>query len=192
MQWFEIFVLSCILALDAFLVAFSYGLVSKEIKINQGLKLSFVMGFFQFLMPLVGYFLFKSTSFAFGQYAQNIDHWIVFVIFTLLGGKIIKDSLNQEKEDFSLSLGALLLLGIATSIDALAGGIMIYAQNLPILHSTAMIGIITFALVMAGYYLSKILNSLPEKILGIFGGSLLILLGIKILIQHLLDSDSIL
>ncbi|VDH01831.1 putative sporulation protein YtaF [Helicobacter pametensis] len=186
MQWFEIFVLSCILALDAFLVAFSCGLISKKPKINQGLQLSLITGFFQFLMPIIGYILFKSTSFAFGEYAQSIDHWIVFIVFAFLGGKIIIDSHNQEQKEFSLSLSALLLIGIATSIDAFAGGMMIYAQNFSILYSALNIGIITFLLVIIGYYLSKFLSSLPEKWLGILGGSLLILLGTKILIQHLL------
>lgn len=187
MQWMEIFVLSCILALDAFLVAFSCGLISKNWKASEGLKISFVTGFFQFFMPIAGYLLFKSASFAFEQYAQNIDHWVVFVIFALLGGKIIKDSLNDaDQENFSsLSLNTLLLIGIATSIDALAGGVMIYTQNFPILQSAIMVGIITFALVILGYNLSKTLSSLPSKLLGILGGSLLVLLGIKILIQHL-------
>lgn len=185
MQWIEILILSCILALDAFLVAFSCGLIAKSWKIGDGIRISLITGFFQFLMPLIGYFLFKSASVVFEKYAQSIDHWIVFVIFALLGGKIIKDSLSeQEQESFSLSLSALLLIGLATSIDALAGGVMIYTQKLPILQSAVMIGVITFSLVTIGYNLSKILSSLPNKLLGILGGEILILLGIKILIQH--------
>lgn len=185
MQWIEILILSCILALDAFLVAFSCGLIAKSWKISDGIGISLITGFFQFLMPLIGYFLFKSASVVFEKYAQSIDHWIVFVIFALLGGKIIKDSLSeQEQENFSLSLSALLLIGLATSIDALAGGVMIYTQKLPILQSAVMIGVITFSLVIIGYNLSKILSSLPNKLLGILGGGILILLGIKILIQH--------
>lgn len=183
MQWIEILILSCILALDAFLVAFSCGLIAKSWKISDGIGISLITGFFQFLMPLIGYFLFKSASVVFEKYAQSIDHWIVFVIFALLGGKIIKDSLS-EQESFSLSLSALLLIGLATSIDALAGGVMIYTQKLPILQSAVMIGVITFSLVIIGYNLSKILSSLPNKLLGILGGGILILLGIKILIQH--------
>ena len=183
MQWIEILILSCILALDAFLVAFSCGLIAKSWKISDGIRISLITGFFQFPMPLIGYFLFKSASVVFEKYAQSIDHWIVFVIFALLGGKIIKDSLS-EQESFSLSLSALLLIGLATSIDALAGGVMIYTQKLPILQSAVMIGVITFSLVIIGYNLSKILSSLPNKLLGILGGGILILLGIKILIQH--------
>lgn len=185
MQWIEILIPSCILALDAFLVAFSCGLIAKSWKIGDGIRISLITGFFQFLMPLIGYFLFKSASVVFEKYAQSIDHWIVFVILALLGGKIIKDSLSeQEQENFSLSLSALLLIGLATSIDALAGGVMIYTQKLPILQSAVMIGVITFSLVIIGYNLSKILSSLPNKLLGILGGGILILLGIKILIQH--------
>lgn len=179
-------ILACILALDAFLVAFSCGLINKCWKISEGLKISFITGFFQFLMPAVGYLLFKSASVAFEKYARSIDHWVVFAIFALLGGKIIKDSLHQEGEQkISLSLGALLLIGIATSIDALAGGVMIYAQKLPIWENAILIGAITSILVILGYYLSKTLSSLPSKVLGILGGGMLLLLGGKILIQHL-------
>lgn len=186
MQIFDTLILACILALDAFLVAFSCGLIAKSWRISDGLKISFITGFFQFLMPLLGYLLFKSASFVFEKYAQSIDHWVVFIIFALLGGKIIKDSLAEESEEnFSLSLSALLLIGIATSIDALAGGVMIYTQKLPIWESAIMIGVVTFALVIIGYNLSKVLSSLPNKLLGILGGGILILLGAKILIQHL-------
>lgn len=186
MQFFDTFILACILALDAFLVAFSCGLIAKSWRMSNGLKISFITGFFQFLMPVIGYLLFKSASFVFEKYAQSMDHWIVFIIFALLGGKIIKDSLNQESgESFSLSLGALLLIGLATSIDALAGGVMIYTQKLPIIQSAVIIGVITFALVIIGYNLSKVLSSLPNKLLGILGGGILILLGAKILLQHL-------
>lgn len=186
MQFFDTFILACILALDAFLVAFSCGLIAKSWRMSDGLKISFITGFFQFLMPVIGYLLFKSASFVFEKYAQSMDHWIVFIIFALLGGKIIKDSLNQENEEsFSLSLGALLLIGLATSIDALAGGVMIYTQKLPIFQSAIIIGVITFALVIVGYNLSKVLSSLPNKLLGILGGGILILLGAKILLQHL-------
>lgn len=186
MQIIDTLILACILALDAFLVAFSFGLVSRSWKVSDGLKISFVTGFFQFLMPLLGYLLFKSASFVFEKYAQSLDHWIVFIIFALLGGKIIKDALSDEEEkEFSLTFGALVLIGVATSIDALAGGVMIYTQKLAILESASLIGVVTFALVILGYYLSKILSSLPNKILGILGGGMLVLLGCKILIQHL-------
>lgn len=187
MQFFDTFILSCILALDAFLVAFSCGLIAKSYKLTEGIKISSITGFFQFLMPIIGYLLFKSASFIFEKYAQSIDHWVVFGIFALLGGKIIKDSLSeQEQENFSLSFKALLLIGIATSIDALAAGVMIYTQKLPIIQNAVMIGVITFALVIVGYNLSKILSSLPSKTLGILGGGILILLGVKILIEHTL------
>lgn len=130
--------------------------------------------------------LFKSASFVFEKYAQSLDHWIVFIIFALLGGKIIKDALlDEEEKDFSLSFGALLLIGVATSIDALAGGVMIYTQKLEIWESALLIGVVTFALVILGFYLSKILSSLPNKVLGILGGGMLVLLGSKILIQHI-------
>lgn len=185
MQFLDTLILSCILALDAFLVAFSCGLIAKSWRMRDGLKISGITGFFQFLMPLLGYLLFRSASSFFEKYAQSIDHWVVFGIFALLGGKIIKDSLGeQEQEKFSFSLGALLLIGLATSIDALAAGVMIYTQKLPIFQSSLIIGVITFALVILGYNLSKILSSLPSKTLGILGGGILILLGIKILVEH--------
>ena len=186
MQFFDTLVLACVLALDAFLVAFSCGLVSKSWKISDGLKISCITGFFQFLMPLIGYLLFRSASFVFEKYAQSLDHWIMFIIFALLGGKIIKDSLsNEEKKEFSLSFGALVLIGIATSIDALAGGVMIYTQKLEIWESASLIGVVTFALVILGYHLSKVLSSLPNRVLGILGGGMLVLLGSKVLIQHI-------
>ena len=187
--YLEIIVLGISLAIDACIVAFSYGLCSKPWKINNGLRIAITTSFFQWLMPIIGWYMLWIANEGFSDYASIVDHWITFAIFLVLGLKIIKDAHSEEDEDQApktLSLGVLLLIGIATSIDALAAGVMIFSQNTPLYMSASLIGAITFVCVIIAYLASKTLSQIPTKMLETGAGLVLIALGIKVLVEHTL------
>ncbi len=187
--YLEIIILGISLAIDACIVAFSYGLCSKPWKINNGLRIAITTSFFQWLMPIIGWYMLWIANEGFSDYASIVDHWITFAIFLVLGLKIIKDAHSEEDEDQTpktLSLGVLLLIGIATSIDALAAGVMIFSQNTPLYMSASLIGAITFVCVIIAYVASKTLSQIPTKMLETGAGIVLIGLGIKVLIEHTL------
>ncbi|WP_297811019.1 manganese efflux pump [uncultured Helicobacter sp.] len=187
MEYLEIILLGIILAVDASIVAFSYGLYEKW-HIQNGLKIALVTAFFQALMPIFGWIMIKFASDRLSQIADSFDHWITFLVFLVLGLKIIKDSYTNEEEESPkvLSLRILLLIGIATSIDALAAGMLIFSQNAPLFLSASLIGGITFLCVILAYSLSKTLTKIPTRILEISAGCILIALGLKVLIEHTL------
>ncbi|MDE7255686.1 MAG: manganese efflux pump MntP family protein [Helicobacter sp.] len=187
--YLEIIILGVSLAIDACIVAFSYGLCSKPWKINNGLRIAITTSFFQWLMPIIGWYMLWIANEGFSDYASIVDHWITFAIFLVLGLKIIKDAHSEEDEDQTpktLSLGVLLLIGIATSIDALAAGVMIFSQNTPLYMSASLIGAITFVCVIIAYVASKTLSQIPTKMLETGAGIVLIGLGIKVLVEHTL------
>ena len=183
----EILLLGITLAVDASVVAFSYGLCQKW-HIGNGVQIALVTSFFQALMPLLGWFLIWFASENLAQFADTFDHWITFLVFLALGFKIIKDSNSSEEEQTqkSLSFLVLLLIGIATSIDALAAGVLIFSQNEPVLSSASWIGIMTFICVVFAYLFSKTLAKIPTQFLEIGAGCILIALGFKVLIEHTL------
>ena len=187
--YLEIIVLGVSLAIDACIVAFSYGLCSKPWKIHNGLRIAITTSFFQWLMPIIGWYMLWIANEGFSDYASIVDHWITCAIFLVLGLKIIKDAHSEEDEEQTpktLSLGVLLLIGIATSIDALAAGVMIFSQNTPLYMSASLIGAITFVCVIIAYLASKTLSQIPTKMLETGAGIVLIALGIKVLVEHTL------
>lgn len=186
MEYLEILLLGITLAIDASIVAFSYGLYEKW-RLQNGLKIALVTSFFQGLMPILGWIMIKFASDSLSQIADSFDHWITFIVFLALGLKIIKDSYtNEEESPKALSLWVLLLIGIATSIDALAAGVLIFSQNAPLFVSAFLIGVITFVCVVFAYFLSKTLTKIPTRKLEISAGCILIALGFKVLIEHTL------
>lgn len=185
----EIIILGITLAVDASIVAFSYGLCMKPWRLHNGFRIALVTSTFQFIMPFIGWFAIWFASERFSHYAGVIDHWITFVIFLLLGFKIIKDSnSNEDKQKLSknLSLWILLIIGIATSIDALAAGVLIFSQNESLGMSASLIGVITFICVFLAYIASKTFYKIPSHPLEIIAGCILILLGFKVLLDHTL------
>lgn len=186
----EIIILGISLAIDACIVAFSYGLCSKPWRINNGLRIAITTSFFQWLMPIIGWYMLWIANEGFSDYASVVDHWITFAIFLVLGLKIIKDAHSEDDDDAqtpkTLSLGVLLLIGIATSIDALAAGVMIFSQNTPLYTSASLIGAITFVCVIIAYLASRTLSQIPTKMLETGAGIVLIALGIKVLVEHML------
>jgi putative Mn2+ efflux pump MntP len=180
----ELLMIALSLALDAFSLAVSFGMTSLQCSMSSKVRISLSFGFFQFLMPLLGFWLGSSMA----QFVNQWDHWIVFAILTMVGGKMIWDGFgkeeNQETEDMSHGL-PLLFASLATSIDAFAVGISFALLKKEIYFSSAVIGIVAFSLsfvgVTFGAHIGKNWIKRPELI----GGLAIILIGIKTLLQGL-------
>ena len=174
------------LAMDAFAVSISSGVTINKMKIRHALLIASFFGFFQAIMPVFGWL----SAIWFKDYMPKIDHWIAFFLLLGVGSKMIYESFrNTEKEDEknALNIYVLFLLSIATSIDAFAVGISFSFLNISILKPVFLIGIITFILSFIGTYLGRIFGHIFENKLEILGGIVLIIMGIKILIEGLLQ-----
>ncbi len=178
MSIYEVIILSFALALDAMLVCFSYGLVVKEKRLKNALKLSLSFGIFQFLMPILGWNL---TGFVYNP-LEIYSKWIVFVVFVFLGLKFLKEAFFKgEKESKCECISALCIISLAfaTSIDAFSAGVSIRFINIDIWLPCIMIGIITFILSFFGFFAAGIFCRFPSKYINISGAVLLIYLAIK-------------
>lgn len=172
------------LAMDASAVSIAKGMsLPNEKNKNYALKLGLAFGIFQGLMPLIGY-LAGST---FSGYIQSVDHWVAFILLALIGLNMIKESWEEkENEEVSdLPLKVILLLAIATSIDALAVGVSFAFLKVNIVLACSIIAIVTFILSFICVMVGKRLGSLFQKYAEIFGGIILMMIGAKILIEHL-------
>ena len=182
MTLIEIIFLAVALSLDATVVSFSQGLIFTKNKRKNSLLLAFFFGFFQFLMPVIGFF----CSMSIYNYLKVINVWIVFTIFMILGIKFIKEAFdeNDEKAEVCcLSLGCLITLAIATSIDALGAGVSLCFAHADIWIASILIGIITFINSLIGFWGGFLFKKFPAKYLEITGGLILIGLAIKQLIR---------
>lgn len=183
----ELFILAVALSMDAFAV--SLGLGSKQKKPNKvlALKAGAYFGFFQGFMPLVGYL----AGIGLSSYIEAVDHWIAFILLVLIGSKMVYESFGESVEDdiAIVSNKVLLLLAIATSIDAMAAGFTLTLMEPTILTSVLTIGITTFIFsyfgVLFGSHGGEIFESKAELV----GGLVLIGIGIKILVEHTLLSS---
>lgn len=172
------------LSMDAFAVSITSGFTVRQLKIHYALKIALFFGLFQAIMPLLGW----TAGFGLRDFISSIDHWIAFVLLTAIGIKMIYEARiikEEEKEVVILSIYALLLLSIATSIDAFAVGFSLSALNVSIVNPALIIGIITFILSFAGVFIGNRFGHLFESKIEIVGGIILIGIGIKILIEHL-------
>lgn len=180
----EIVLIAAALAMDAFSVAICKGLSIGRVKPKHMLVTGVWFGGFQALMPLIGYLL-GST---FEKYITSVDHWVAFALLGLLGANMIKEALFGEEESADASLGfkVMLLMAIATSIDALAVGIT-YALDpgINIWLAIGSIGVITFALSAIGVKIGSVFGAKNKKYAELAGGIVLILMGAKILLEHL-------
>ncbi len=177
MNFIEILILSVALALDALIVSFSYGIIIKEQRIYNALKLAFAFGFFQFFMPVLGW---NFTGLIY-SYIKDYSKWIVFLVFLFLGIKFFKGAF-EEKETANtscISFTCLLCLAVATSIDAFGAGVSVKCLNTSILFPALLIGIITFILSLSGFFSACCLKNFPSKYVEITGALLLIYLAIK-------------
>ena len=186
MTFWEIFLLAVGLSMDAFAVSICKGLSIKKAGIKEGCICGAWFGGFQALMPLIGFFL--GTLFA--DAIISYDHWVAFGLLAIIGINMLKEALSGEEECEScgcdLSFKHMLVMAIATSIDALAVGISLaMAGDVNIWVAIVLIGITTFVLSGAGVKIGNIFGSRFEKKAQIAGGVILILLGIKILLEHL-------
>lgn len=170
------------LAMDAFAVSICKGLASKKITIKNALIVGLYFGLFQALMPLIGYFFGSVVA----TYVEAIDHWVVFGLLAFVGGKMIYEALSGEESiDDSLTFKVMIVLAIATSIDALAVGLSFSMIEINIWLAVGLIGIITLVLTGIGYWIGNIFGSKYKNAAEIFGGVILILMGLKILLEHL-------
>lgn len=170
------------LAMDAFAVSIASGAGYKELHIRHTVRIAFFFGAFQAIMPLIGYLAGQASM----QYITNYDHWISFAILTFIGGKMAYESFQLEKATKNpAKIEILLVLAIATSIDALAVGFTLSLIKVPVLIAVAIIGVITFILSLIGIYLGKKVGHLFENKIELIGGIILICIGLKILLQHL-------
>jgi putative Mn2+ efflux pump MntP len=171
------------LAMDAFAVSITNGITIKHQRINNALKIGIFFGSFQALMPLIGWL----AGLRLRDFISGFDHWVAFGLLSLIGGKMIYEStkIGDDKEIRSLNLFVLLLLSIATSIDALAVGLSFAFLKISIATPIIVIGIVTFMLSFLGVLVGNRLGHFFEKKMEIVGGLILIGIGIKILIEHL-------
>lgn len=172
------------LAMDAFSVSVTDGIILKKPSVCQASKIALFFGAFQFLMPCIGYFL--ASSFA--RYITAFDHWIAFILLAFVGGKMLIEAVHEKEEgeiENPLSLSTLFVLAIATSIDALAVGVTFATMSVSVVFASAIIGGITFVICLAGVFIgSKFGNFLGNKA-EIAGGLVLVAIGVKILVEHL-------
>lgn len=185
MDFFTILFIGVGLSMDACAVSLAKGMSLDKSKIKKyAFILAFAFGFFQWLMPTIGYF----AGSRFADSIQSIDHWIAFILLSLIGINMIREG-KEEKEDttkiHSIAFKDILLLAIATSIDALAVGVSFAFLKVNLFEATITIGITTFVLSFICVLCGRKLGSLLEKYAEYLGGSILIILGIKILIEHL-------
>ena len=183
----ELLLMGVGLAMDAFAVSICKGLGMKKVNKKQAVVIGVFFGGFQTLMPLIGWILGKQ----FERYITSVDHWIAFIMLGFIGGKMIVESLKKEEEeerkksDKPLDLKEMFILAIATSIDALAIGITFAFLGTPIIEAIAIIGIVTFLISIGGVYVGNFFGSKYKNKAEFAGGLILVLLGIKILLEHL-------
>ena len=178
----EIILIAVGLSMDAFAVSITLGLSVKKLKIIEYFIPGIYFGFFQGLMPFIGFL--AGTLFA--HKVQKFDHWIAFVLLGLIGGNMIKESFSGEKKrEKPFHLTMMLLLAIATSIDALAVGITFAFFEVNVYFAIIIIGITTFCISMLGVKIGNIFGVKYKSKAEFTGGAVLVLLGIKILIEHL-------
>lgn len=180
----EILLLGVSLSMDAFAVSICKGLSMKKIDWKKAIVIGLYFGLFQALMPTIGYFL----GTAFESFVTNIDHWIAFFLLAIIGGKMIKGAFgenNKENHNDSIDFNTMIILAIATSIDALAVGITFAFFDVNIVLAVSLIGITTFLISLIGVKIGNRFGAKFEKKAQITGGIVLILIGVKILVEHL-------
>lgn len=189
MNFIELLIIAIGLSMDAFAVSIGKGLSLKKIKLSHALKVGLWFGGFQALMPLIGYLL-GST---FAEAVSAFDHWVAFILLSLIGGNMIKESLEKDddnacdcnkKNKNGFGLTTMFTLAVATSIDALAIGVTFAFFKVAIIPAIITIGITTFIFSVSGLKIGNIFGCKYKSHAELFGGAILILIGLKILIEH--------
>ena len=185
MSFWEILLLAIGVSMDAFAVSIGKGLTARRVSWREALTVGLWFGGFQAMMPVIGYYL----AFSFADLVTKVDHWIAFGLLLLIGGNMIREALEndetQKGADASFGFRTMLILAIATSIDALAVGISFAFLQAPLWSSIIIIGLTTFAFSVVGLLIGKKVGDRFHKGAEILGGLILIAIGVKILIEHL-------
>lgn len=182
MSLWELLIVAIGLSMDAFAVSICKGLSVTKIKPCHQFSVGLYFGGFQAAMPLIGYLL----GVQFQSLIVNVDHWIAFILLGLIGGNMIREALGEEESvDGCFSPKAMLPLAVATSIDALAVGVTFAFLQVKILPAVSFIGVVTFVLSAAGLWVGNLFGARYRAKAEIFGGIVLVAMGIKILLEHL-------
>lgn len=184
MSTFELFILAVGLSMDAFAVAVCKGLSMRQLNVKHAVIIGLYFGGFQAAMPLGGYYL----GYHFKDAIVSVDHWIAFILLAIIGGNMIKESFSSCEEDEldpSVGFKTMTLLAIATSIDALAIGVTFSFLEVNIAAAVGFIGVTTFLLSIVGVKAGTVFGTKYKSKAEMFGGVILILIGCKILIDHL-------
>jgi manganese efflux pump family protein len=185
MELITIFLIAVGLNFDSLAVSISTGLIVNQIRFKQAIRIAFVLALFQGSMPFIGWFLGSQVK----DYIIAYDHWIAFVLLFIIGARMIYESLKKEEDKKQLDplkLSVMVGMAIATSIDALIVGVSFAFINVNIMFSVAIIGSLTFLVSMLGMLLGKKLGSFFGRKIEIVGGVILISIGIKILLEHII------
>lgn len=181
-----VFFIALSLSMDTFAVSITSGVAARQLKLQHALKAGVIFGFAQALMLLIGWL----AGIGFKNFISVFDHWAAFIILTAIGVKMIYESVKIgeiEKKIDTTSLFALLVLSIATSIDALAVGFTFTMINVAMLTPVVVVGLVTFLISIAGIYIGNRFGHFFEKKVEAIGGLILIAIGVKILFGHLLS-----
>lgn len=184
MNLLEIIAIAFGLSMDAFAVSITLGLSVEKPSVKELMIPGLYFGFFQALMPALGYF----AGFYFVDAIQGFDHWVAFVLLGFVGGKMIKDSLSKEEEqknEHSFHFIKMLILAVATSIDALAVGIPFALFKVNIILAVAITGPVTFFVSMLGVKTGNVFGAKYKSKAEFAGGAVLVLLGVKIVVEKL-------
>lgn len=186
MNIFVLIGISIGLSMDSLAVSVANGIMIKKLQVRHAFRIAFSFGFFQAIMPLIGW----AAGLTFSVYIKAFDHWIAFVLLTIVGLRMIWESYKSAKSDEAmrncLHFPTLLALSIATSLDALAVGVSFAFLDMTIWFPILVIGLITFIICFLGVILGNKLGPHLGNKLGIIGGLVLIAIGINILLQHTL------
>jgi len=185
MQFLTIIVIAVALAMDAFAISIVSGSASRRLQIKHALRMALSFGLFQAIMPLLG----ALAGLKIKNYIEHYDHWIAFAILTAVGCKMIYESfkIKSAGDGFDPSnIYVLLVLSVATSIDAFAVGMTLSFLAISLVLAVTVIGVVTFLLSCLGTFIGKKFGHFFESKIEAFGGLILIALGLKILLQHLL------
>ena len=187
MGLFEVIMIGVGLSMDAFAASVCKGLAMRRLNVKNMLVIALFFGGFQAMMPCIGWFLGKQ----FEEYITRFDHWVAFALLAFIGGKMIFDVFMGGEENSSgekndcLNIKEILTLAVATSIDALAVGISFAFLQVNIIKAVSVIGVTTFVLSAAGVVIGNMFGARYEKKATLAGGIILVLIGLKILLEHL-------
>lgn len=182
MSLIDLFILAVGLSMDAMAVAICKGLSVQKLKFRHAIITGLYFGGFQAAMPLLGFLL----GCQFSAYIESVDHWIAFVLLSIIGANMIKESFGEAEEvNCSFCPRAMLPMAVATSIDALAVGVTFAFLNVSIAPAVSFIGVITFSLSAVGVYIGHLFGAKFKSKAEFAGGVVLILMGLRILLDHL-------